>query len=150
AAMRGREEECLERLATVTETGRRLEIEYPATIQDSLGLLALSLGRYQEAIDQLEPVNRAGLRETGQIMLGRPTAFDLVEAYLRAGRPLEPDLAEQVDTLSRQDEFPAVAALAMRCRGLDAEDYDELFAAAYRMHDAEPNALARARTALCH
>ncbi|MCU7725956.1 AAA family ATPase [Actinoplanes sp. KI2] len=151
AAMRGREEECLAHLATVTETARRLEIEYPATIQDSLGLLALSLGRYQEAIDQLEPVNRAGLRETGQIMLGRPTAFDLVEAYLRAGRPLEPDLAEQVDTLSRQDEFPAVAALAMRCRGLDAaEDYDELFAAAYRMHDAAPNALARARTALCH
>jgi DNA-binding CsgD family transcriptional regulator len=151
AAMRGREEECLERLAAVTETARRLEIEYPATIQDSLGLLALSLGRYQEAIDQLEPVNRAGLRETGQIMLGRPTAFDLVEAYLRAGRPLAPDLAEQVDTLSGQDEFPAVAALAMRCRGLGAaEDYDELFAAAYRMHDAAPNALARARTALCY
>jgi len=151
AAMRGREEECLERLAAVTETARRLEIEYPATIQDSLGLLALSLGRYQEAIDQLEPVNRAGLRETGPIMLGRPTAFDLVEAYLRAGRPLAPDLAEQVDTLSRQEEFPALAALAMRCRGLDAaEDYDELFAEAYRLHDAAPNALARARTALCY
>jgi len=151
AAMRGREEECLESLAAVTETARRLEIEYPATIQDSLGLLALSLGRYQEAIDQLEPVNRAGLRETGPIMLGRPTAFDLVEAYLRAGRPLAPDLAEQVDAVSRQVEFPALAALAMRCRGLDAaEDYDELFAAAYRMHDAAPNALARARTALCY
>ncbi|WP_051807189.1 AAA family ATPase [Actinoplanes subtropicus] len=151
AAMRGREEECLDLLARVTETARRLEIEYPATIQDSLGLLALSLGRYQEAIDQLEPVNRAGLRETGPIMLGRPTAFDLVEAYLRAGRPLAPELAEQVGTLSRQDEFPAVAALAMRCRGLDAaEEYDELFAAAYRMHDAAPNALARARTALCY
>ena len=97
AAMRGREEECLEPLSPGERRrpgGWRSKTR-PRS-QDSLGLLALSLGRYQEAIDQLEPVNRAGLRESGQIMLGRPTAFDLVEAYLRAGRPSRPELAEQV------------------------------------------------------
>jgi DNA-binding CsgD family transcriptional regulator len=152
AAVRGREEECLARVAYVEEVARRLDIEYPATTADSLGMLALGLGRYDEAIAHLEPVNRAGIRETGEIMLGRPTALDLVEAYIRAGRELHPAVAAQLTALSEQDGLPAAAALAYRCRGLVAPDdeVDSLFRTAYLLHDRAPNPLARARTALCY
>jgi DNA-binding NarL/FixJ family response regulator len=85
-------------------------------------------------------------------MLGRPTALDLVEAYIRAGRPVEPEVYEQLLMLGSQTDFPAVAALAFRCRGLMAgdHDFDALFRTAYVLHDRVPNPLARARTALCY
>ena len=152
AAVRGNEPECLAHVAYVNDVARQLDIEYPATTADSLGLLALGLGRYEEAIAHLEPVNRAGIRESGQIMLGRPTALDLVEAYLRAGQVLRPEVAEQLLMLGAQADLPAVAALAYRCRGLLAadDDIDEVFGAAYALHDQAPNPLARARTALCY
>jgi DNA-binding CsgD family transcriptional regulator/tetratricopeptide (TPR) repeat protein len=152
AAVRGQEQDCLARIADVEEVARLLDIEYPATTADSLGMLALGLGRYEEAIAHLEPVNRAGIRETGEIMLGRPTALDLVEAYIRAGRELRPAVAAQLTVLSEQADLPAQAALAYRCRGLAAPDdeVDALFRTAYLLHDRAPNPLARARTALCY
>jgi DNA-binding CsgD family transcriptional regulator len=152
AAVRGKEAECGAHVDYVTDVARRLDIEYPATIADSLGLLALGRGRYEEAITHLEPVNRSGIRELGDISLGRPTAMDLVEAYIRAGRPLAANVVDQLDMLGAQEDFPAQAALAFRCRGLMAadDDVDELFRTAYAFHDRVPNPWARARTALCY
>jgi hypothetical protein len=50
-------------------------------------------------------------------VFGRPTAADLVEAYVRTGHAL-PDPFTRCITAPVPDDFPAVAAAVWRCRGL--------------------------------
>jgi len=116
----------------------------------ALGFLELSMGRVEAAIAELEHTERlveqTGLEEPTII----PWAPDLVEAYVRAGRP---DPAQRVlATLTRQADLAdtaGAAALAERCRGLLAEEaFDQHFALALEHDDRAPMPFERARTLL--
>jgi DNA-binding CsgD family transcriptional regulator len=154
AALRGDERVCWEYADQATALASTLEIHYPATIGDALGLLELGCGRPEGAIERLEPVNRKGLSAAGPPVMGRPTAPDLVEAYLRTGRPVPPTIVEQLSSsLPADDEFPALAALTWRCRGMLERDDDTAvtyFTNALRAHERSDNPYQRARTLLSY
>jgi DNA-binding CsgD family transcriptional regulator len=148
-AAQGREEDCRRHAEEAVELAWSLDIGYPAPVREALGLLELALGRPEEAIRQLEPVNRGA---DGELVLGRPTGADVVEAFVRAERPLPDRLVHQLDAQSRDERFPALAALCWRCRGLLADDdgFDDCFRTAARLHEVADNPFALARTWLCH
>jgi DNA-binding CsgD family transcriptional regulator len=84
-------------------------------------------------------------------VLARPSATDLVEAYVRSGRNVP---ASMVDSLVRQsgdEEFPGNAAIAWRCRGLIAPDdqYQDCFERALGLHDRGSSPFETARTRFC-
>ena len=149
-AAQGREEDCRRHAEEALALARTMDIDHPASAREALGLLELALNRPDAAIAHLEPVNRRG--STGELTLGRPTGPDLVEAYLRAGRPLPEALLYQVIAYSDDPRFPALAALCWRCRGLLAADadIDACFGAAIALHERTDNPFALARTWLCH
>ncbi|MCW0214152.1 MAG: LuxR C-terminal-related transcriptional regulator, partial [Pseudonocardia sp.] len=146
----GREEECRGHAEEALALTRTMDIGHSAPVREALGLLELALGHPDAAIEQLGPVNRRG--GTGELTLGRPTGTDMVEAHIRAGRPLPPLLARQVQDFSVDPRFPGLAALCWRCRGLLAgdEEIDLCFANAVALHEQSGNRFALARTLLCH
>ena len=146
----GREEDCRRHADEALALARTMDIDHPAPVREALGLLELAVGDVDAAIGHLETVNRRG--STGEIVLGRPTALDLVEAYVRAGRPLPDALADEVVAFSTDERFPGLAAACWRARGLLAADdaVDGCFAAAAALHRRAGNPLALARTRLCH
>ena len=149
-AAQGREQDCRQHTAEAMTVARNMDINHPAPVLEALGLLELALGHPEAAIAHLEPVNRRG--STGELTLGRPTGPDIVEALLRAGRPLPEALHQQLITFSTDERFPGLAALCWRCRGMVAADgdVDECFAAAVALHEQTGNPFALARTWLCH
>jgi DNA-binding CsgD family transcriptional regulator len=149
-AAQGREQDCRQHTAEALTVARNMDINHPAPVLEALGLLELALGHPEAAIAHLEPVNRRG--STGGLTLGRPTGPDIVEALLRAGRPLPDGLRQQLITYSTDERFPGLAALCWRCRGMMAADgdVDECFAAAEALHEQTGNRFALARTWLCH
>ena len=118
----------------------------------ALGFLELSFGRPERAVGELEWVaafaERKGLRHPGTL----PWAPDLVEAYLRVGRPRD---AERV--LSLLDEQATATgddwalAATLRCRGLLEADgeFEAHFCRAIELHGRAPMPFERARTDLC-
>jgi DNA-binding CsgD family transcriptional regulator len=151
-AVRGDEEACRRHAGEALELGAALDLEYPRDAHDALGLLELALGRPEEAIAHLERANRLPGDPTGPPVLARFSAPDLVEAYVRAGRPLEEHMFAQLVTQSGQTEFLAIAALAWRCRGLLAGEraLDGSFGEALRLHRELDMPFALARTMLCY
>jgi DNA-binding CsgD family transcriptional regulator len=131
-------------LAAAIPTGLRY-------VHGTLGFLALGQDRVDEAIAELEAVERL-LQGSG---LEEPTfvawAPDLVEAYVRAGRTR--DAKRLLGVLTRQAASaanPAAEAPAMRCRGLLANDFDDCFAAALELDHERPMPFERARTLLAY
>jgi DNA-binding CsgD family transcriptional regulator len=90
-----------------------------AYAHSALAVLELGQSQPEEAAEHLEEVERfslsAGLGET--VLL--PWAADLVEAYVRLGRP---DDAErpmvELELAAAADRFPSAATLVARCRAL--------------------------------
>jgi DNA-binding CsgD family transcriptional regulator len=131
----------------------------------NLGLLALGAGDLDEAIRRLEGVRALPVAEQTRDQTIIPWAFDLVEAYARAGRTAEatelleqiavPDTAESAQsTESSQDADPKVdwlIAMTWRCRGLIAPraEMPAAFEKALAAHDRCEMPFERARTLLC-
>ena len=120
--------------------------------QAALGLLELGLGHVDRAIEQLELVAALNL-EHG---LGHPNVIpwrpDLVEAYARAGRREEAEVA--LATLEQEADSADSAwarGTAARCRGLLApeDDFEAHFAKALEYQSGASAAFDRARTELC-
>jgi hypothetical protein len=97
------------------EIARRHGFGYPAPVLDALGLLELALGHADEAIDHLRASNVRG--DTDQPTFARLSGPDLVEAHVRAGRPLPPSLVAEVHAVSEDARFPGAAAVAWRAAG---------------------------------
>jgi DNA-binding CsgD family transcriptional regulator len=129
----------------------------------ALGLLALGSGDLDEAIRRLEVVRGLSMSREIREQAMIPWAFDLVEAYARAGRPADAsELLEQIAadgrTLRGQaDGAPMDAktdwlqAMTWRCRGLLAPraTMEEAFEKALAAHDRCEMPFERARTLLC-
>jgi DNA-binding NarL/FixJ family response regulator len=118
----------------------------------ALGFLELSTGRPERAIGELEWVDafvtRKGLRHPGAL----PFAPDLVEAYLRVGRPRDAEsVLVRFQELAESTRDAWARAVAARCRGLlEADgDFDAHFCDALELHAAVPMPFERARTELC-
>lgn len=146
----GREEEARAHADEALALALTMDIDHPSPAGEALGLLELAAGNVETAIEHLEPVNRHGA--TGEVVLGRPTALDLVVAHVRAGRPLPRTFVDEVVAYSTDERFPGLAAQCWRARGLLADDdgFDACFAAAEQAHHRTDNPLALARTWLCH
>jgi DNA-binding CsgD family transcriptional regulator/tetratricopeptide (TPR) repeat protein len=118
----------------------------------SLGFLELGSGRPERAVGELEWVmaflERKGLRHPGALRW----APDLIEAYLRVGRPRDAEnvLAVFEDQAALTEDEWALAA-SLRCRGLlEADgDYEPHFVRALELHAHSPMPFERARTELC-
>lgn len=150
-AGQGRDEQCRAHAFEALALARSLEIEYPREIGDALGLLELGLGRPDEAIRHLEPVMRIAVEEPGkQPVLARASLPDLVEAYVRSGRPPPKELVAGLAAPAA--ESAPFCALAERCRGLLAgdEEFDARFTEALRLHALAGMPFATARTALSY
>ena len=75
---------------------------------------------------------------------------DLVEALVRVGD--RDDAAAELEPFSGEATRPAAVGLALRCRGLlaDDEESDELFAQAVQLHEQAEDPFALGRTLLLH
>ena len=149
-AARGLEAESREAIATARGISESEGISAGLRfVQGTLGFLELGLDRPDEAIAALEPLEpileEAGLEEPTLV----PWAPDLVEAYVRAGRPA--DAQRVLATLDRQAASTQTAfagAAAARCHGMLADDFEPAFATALALHDRRPMPFERARTVL--
>jgi DNA-binding CsgD family transcriptional regulator/tetratricopeptide (TPR) repeat protein len=123
-------------------------------VMHSRGLVALAKGDVTAAVAHLEDAGRTplaeGIREPSVV----PWAYDLVEAYARAGRT---DDAEKL--LARTAPAPGdetqrwAHAVTARCRGLLATsraDSTAAFAEALTWHARDERPFEKARTQLCY
>lgn len=150
-AARGEEDACLDNLEATRQRAHRYDIRCLHTyIESGHGLLALGLGRPEEAVTALE--RAAALAD--QQGLGEPAVVqwepNLVEALIRTGRVDEAQqrlraFAARVDP----DTQRWAAGGVERCRGLLADDdaFAGHFATAVQLH--EPTPFEQARTRLC-
>jgi DNA-binding CsgD family transcriptional regulator len=151
-AAQGRVEDCHSHAEEALQISRGLELSYPATAWDALGLLELSLRHPEQAVTYLEQANGA-VADAGEATLARPTGFDLVEASLRAGHDLSPAMLRRITAISAFERSPIAAATAWRCRGLLAvleTEIETSFRAALRLHEQIDHPFALARTELCY
>jgi len=119
----------------------------------ALGFLELGSGRPEHAVGELEWVmafaDRKGLRHPGALRW----APDLVEAYLRVGRPRDAEgVLALLDTQAATTGDDWALAATERCRGLlEAEaDFEPHFCRALELHTRTPMPFERARTQLCY
>ena len=117
-----------------------------------LGFLELSFGRPERAVGELEWVasfaERKGLYHPGAL----PWAPDLVEAYLRVGRPRDAERVLSVlDDRATATRDNWARAATLRCRGLLEADgeFESYFCRALELHGRSPMPFERARTELC-
>jgi DNA-binding CsgD family transcriptional regulator len=150
AAARGNEEESRDAALAAHELAESEHIHSGRRfVHGALGFLELSLGRIDEAIAELEIVERilegTGLEEPTTV----PFAPDLIEAYVRVGRT--GDAQRVLATLERQAALTGntfAGAASARCRGMLEDDFDPAFAEALGLHDRRPMPFERARTLL--
>ena len=151
-AVQGRVEECLRTAAGTTEMADRLGVHCMSVYTGhELGLLALGQGDTREAIRCLEAVRwhpvAAQMRNPSVV----PWVFDLVEAYIRDGRPADAEaLLEEHAPGDGPGELWAHAAAA-RCRALlsDNGDMGDAFERALSAPGCDLMPFERARTELC-
>ena len=152
-AATGRADDCRRHGEQVLEIAAERGAGSMITLAGSaLGLLELSLGHFEAAIERLEPTGRFSL-ERGLVLPGvAPWAQDLAEAYVRVGdrEAATRVLATLEQHANRSNALLAHAAVA-RCRGLMAgeDDAEEHFVRALALHDQRDAPFERARTELC-
>lgn len=118
----------------------------------ALGFLELGLGRADQAIAELEAAEASaaglGLEDPTYV----PWAPDLVEAYLRAGRPQDAArISATLDHTAKRADAALALALAGRCRGLIAEDgFEGHFESALAEHERVVAPFEAARTELAY
>jgi DNA-binding CsgD family transcriptional regulator len=154
-ALQGRADDALRMLKRMSTTAHR----YQAACMDlynghTRGLLALGQGDLDEAIHQLQEVRELPLAQQTRDQTIVPWAYDLIEAYARAGRSAEATaLLEEFIVIDPQvgAKADSLVALTWRCRALLAPR-DEMMAAfeqALAAHDRCEMPFERARTLLC-
>ncbi|MET0493511.1 MAG: AAA family ATPase [Actinoplanes sp.] len=149
-AVQGRPEDCQRRVTRTMKVADRLGVDCMALYTGhELGLLALGQGEAGEAITRLEAVR--GLPVVAQIHDPAvvPWIFDLVEAYVRDGRP-----EAAAGLLDAQPTGGSVwaGAAAARCRALLAgpAEMTAAFEAALATPGSRTLPFERARTQLCY
>ncbi|WP_409055517.1 AAA family ATPase [Streptomyces sp. SYP-A7185] len=149
-AHQGEEAACREHAAMALDLRRGLTIEYPRDAYDALGLLELTLGHVDAAATQFDAAHSP--LDAGVPVLDWPSAADLVEVYVKAGRPVDEAMRAEILRQSEDREFPANAALAWRCRGLLAPDegFAPCFDTSLALHAVGGSAFEEARTLLCY
>jgi DNA-binding CsgD family transcriptional regulator len=151
-AWRGDADACRAAAGSIAVATAERSINDVFAARGALALLAVGLGRYEEAIDELVPAERIWAASTTHV---DPSAVafvpDMVEAQARVG---------SVDAAHRSLELFRVAAEAVqrrwalaavaRCEGLlaGADGYAERFEQALALLETSPLALERARTQL--
>ncbi|GLW10441.1 transcriptional regulator [Microtetraspora sp. NBRC 13810] len=124
--------------------------EAAAYAECALGLLDLTLGRYEQAARRLEEIVRGPARHTAAALFA---VTDLVEAAVRAGAP---ERARQpfarFAAWARAADRPWADAVVLRCRALlsPAGEAGELYAEAVRLHGRGGRPFERARTELLY
>jgi DNA-binding CsgD family transcriptional regulator len=153
-AVRGRADE------SRTHVERMLALRSPSQAENldlyashALGLLALSEGDLEEALERLSDVRRRHEAAGGSHHpLLHTYEQELAEVQVRLGRVDEARATlDALEARGRRTGTPWPAAAASRCRGLLAPDgdYEELFAGALALHQRTPTPFERARTELC-
>ncbi len=136
-------------IAVAQEVGSVMVVDWGRA---ALGFLELGLGRAEAAIAELELVEastaRSGLEDPAFV----PWAPDLVEAYLRAGRVADAELASSsLDRRAKRAAVPLALAFAARCRGLVAQGgFEAHFDEALTQHDRADAPFETARTLLAY
>jgi DNA-binding CsgD family transcriptional regulator len=122
------------------------EADFPRDAAEALALLELGLGRAEEAAEAFA----AAYRWPAENVLTESHP-DHLEALVRAGRTLPEEAIEENDLRSARTQFPLMAAVAWRLRGLLADDSDlvSCFDAALLLHQQVVCAFETARTRLC-
>jgi DNA-binding CsgD family transcriptional regulator len=121
-------------------------------LHHALGLVALGRGDANDAIAHLEECSRTRMAEQMPEQAVIPWAYDLVEAYARAGRAED---AEKLLARTAPDPGDATHrwahAVTARCRGLLAArgELAAAFDEALRWHERDGQPFERARTLLC-
>jgi DNA-binding CsgD family transcriptional regulator len=147
AALLGREDDCLQYLEAQAAAWETLAQDPPP--EATKGMLALSVGRTDDAIRELEALATEP-RAFADAIAPRSFVPNLVEAYVRAGRDGEAEaLLEPFEALANRSGRPASRAPALRCRAA-LEGSEEHFEAALALHDEWRNPFERARTQLLY
>jgi len=147
-AGRGSEQACREHAREAEQLADGLGIENIRDIDDALGMLELSLGRSERAIEKLERIAAAPGDQQGVHL--RQSTPELVEAYARTRNPRANRLAQLATEQTERISIPSLSALAARCRGLVAPDdrFDRDFEDALRLFYAAEWPFQAGRTAL--
>jgi DNA-binding CsgD family transcriptional regulator len=149
SAARGSEKECVRYAAQVRALADDFGIEAHTYDARSLGLLALGQGAPDDAIGRLEPVVDLGVEQAHHIA-APGDGFDLVDAYVRAGRSAS--AVEAVAELERSSIQPYSLGALARCRGFVASesDFADSFLASLRIFEPLELPFHIARTRLCY
>jgi DNA-binding CsgD family transcriptional regulator len=159
-AVQGRNDDAQQMIKRAKAIAERHEARIMAQyFEHTLGLLALGAGDLDEAIRRLEAIQALPQSQRLRDQSIIPWAFDLVEAYARAGRTAEAtELLDQIAVPDskpdgQSDDPPAnwLVAMTWRCRGLLAPraDMQAAFQRALDAHDRCEMPFERARTLLC-
>ena len=151
-ARRGRESECRGHAEEAAALCAELDLAlYGSWALQAIGDLELALGRPAAALPHYE-AKAEKLRAHGIADVDVSPAPELIEAYLRLGRPVQAEAAAgQFVAAAEAKGQPWALARAMRCRALlasDAAEADELFVEALRLHDLTPDGFEGALTRL--
>ena len=146
AALLGREDDCARHLDATAAAFA--DMDRSPNADATSGMLALSLGRTDEAVRELESV--AADPYGPDAIAPRSFAPILVEAYVRAGRRADAEAAlTRFEALAFRSGRPAARALALRCRAA-LEGSEEQFEAALAEHERWGNPFEQARTELLY
>ena len=150
-AARGNETECVDSATRAQDLASRHGLVWLAVwAERALALQEVGAGRFDHAVRSLTQIqtrlNEGGIQEPWS-----SPAPDLVEAWLRLGRP---DRAAAAGApfleLAGPSGDPLTIALQQHCLGLTAvAGWTDHFRAALDAHDSAGNAFQRARTLLC-
>jgi DNA-binding CsgD family transcriptional regulator len=145
--MLGRERDCRGHAQEAEDLKRRLGQDTYESV--GRGTLEVSLGRFDEAIRRFEAhAKKVGSRIAVDAIAPRSFVPDLIEAYVRAGRPDDArEMLETYEAVAQRSGRTAALALALRCRALLDGD-GQAFEAALAEHDRWGNHFERARTQL--
>jgi DNA-binding CsgD family transcriptional regulator len=151
-ARQGSEDECI---GYADEVRPLLEdaglVGYEAWLSHSLGLLAVGLSRYDDAIREFEGVAR-GLEEYRIHSRHIVPLAVLSDVHARAGDPEAAARALAAFEASTEAQSPVARAVAARARAVLAaeDDFDAAFATALALHEESDDGWARARTRLAY
>ncbi len=152
-AARGEEQPCRAHVGELRELNEALDMAWNGfRANRAVALLDFSLGRFEAAIERLEPLVVALETRTRWPDPDEFVPADLVEAYVRSGRRSEAAKAlKSLEHFAEAAPRPWLLALADRCRGLLAPDAEFVpyFSDALIRHEEAENLFEQARTHLC-
>jgi DNA-binding CsgD family transcriptional regulator len=150
AAATGDEEACRVRVAQVRDLAAGASSGSLTAVDYALALLDLGSGRYQSALDRIQPITAGPAGHPAVALYAYP---DHVEAAVRAGRP---DLAAlplaQFTTWAGAIGQRWATAVAARCAALSADDdhAGPLYQQAIAAHEGDGRPVEEARTRLLY